>query len=856
MKVRSFKTLLFSGVSVLALSGEVAAQNFEETTSSIYVQDLANDAVILPKILSCILNQAGVGASNDLTNATWAALVNEKTCDLADNDGSYAKAVLKSSRASETTSQEVQGWMDTSLGEKIMMTASISQAPTETDPYGRYNVSFYRSNPNGGDASITADELSASSDPAMYGYAYIYEADDNIILDAVLKDSALESDMLIRSRAIAVGGDPDSIRYALEWDNNYRALKAVGTANAEKSFRYLLDYDTSEVVGAECTSRTNAWQNTWEMGIFDDVTGERVGLEFPSLSFNTADGYYGDVNSDWFWIDGEERDSLYPLNNTLTVTPMDGSEDKELIWSPSVLKAVVSAPYEPADGDTVEYWDGGDLYSASFNQTSGKFEYEDDNGIKSVPSNRQVWSHMRRMDVVISEDGSGAQVFTGKRRETALPSKSSYLFYENQIERTVDNPAKLYCVGWGCLDKNLNLDETEMASLINSEANQYGLPWNAFRNEQGRTDNTVYTYFLAPLSVEASSGLVAGALYYDADSSETLTTDDEPIYFDFRGNWNDDSFHNWDGSEASNLNAALEGKSVYFNLGFKLVDSTCDLSQGQSKFDAYNSCDPIHYEAHPRSGGYAYVKNADGSYYKFSEPMSLKLEDFNPETHDRNAGYAVSALENGYLPEMGTVLDGQWNPITNQNCDVSNWDQTFADDYMNGNRLPFDLTATVDGDSYCLVPVAPDYFEGQDFYFTYDGRVLHGPNGINNEFSDRFYQTVNLKTGAKLVDTTDPSKVYKVKPLFIDEYMQSITGEVEILGEDAIKAALDACSDEDLAFELTGANRNETMAGMLEDLPPAWFDDTYVKPAVNWSEKPDVSGSEICFVKDLEVTCP
>jgi len=853
---RSFKLLLLSGVSFLTFGGSVSAQNFEDTTSSIYVQDLANDALVLPKILSCILNQAGVGASDQLTNASWAALVNEKTCDLVDNDGSYAKAVLKSSRASATSPQEVQGWMDTSLGEKILMTASISQAPTQTDPYGRFNVSFYRVNPDDGDTLITSEELTEITDPVMYGYAYIYEESDDIVLDAVLKDTALEGDMLIRSRAVAVGGDTDNIRYALEWDNAWRALKAVGTTNASKSFRYLLDHDTSEVIGAECTSRTTAWQNTWEMGLFDDASGARVNLEFPSLSFNTADGYYGDVNADWLWIDGAERENLYPLNNKMSVAPMDGSEDKELIWTPGVLKEVVSAPYEPSDGDTVEYWDGGKKYSAEFNETSGKFEYVDNGTTKTVPSYRQVWSPMRRMDVVITEDNAGIQKFTGKRRETALPSKSSNLFFENGVERTVVNPAKLYCVGWGCLDKNLNLDETEMASLIISEADQNGLPWDAFRTEQGRSRDSVYTYFLAPLSVEPSSGLVAGALYYDVDASGTLTTSDEPLFFDFRGDWNDKEYTNWDGSEATNLNTALVGKELHFNLGFKLVDSTCDLSQGQSKFDAYNSCDAIHYEAHPRSGGYAYVKNADGSYYNFSKPIALKLENFSPADHDRNVGYADNALANGYLPEMGTVLDGYWNPITNQNCDVATWDQEFADAYMEGNLLPFSLTATIEGASYCLVPVAPDYFTGQDLYFQYDGRVLHGANGVGNDVTDRFYQTVNLKTGTKLVDMSDPNKVYKVKPLFIDEYMQSITGELEVIGAGPIQAALQACNDEGLAFELTGANSSDVMVDLLNNLPPAWFNEKYVKPGLNWDDKPVVSRGDNCFVKDLQVTCP
>ena len=151
MRKFSMKSLIWCAPMAALMAGPALATDYDDAMPSIYVQDAANEALMLPKILSCILDQAGVGASDKLTNANWAALVNEKTCDLGDSDTTtFAKAVLSSERASADTAQEVVGWMDTSMGEKMIMSAVLTEAPTEEDPFGRYSVTFYRANPEGG----------------------------------------------------------------------------------------------------------------------------------------------------------------------------------------------------------------------------------------------------------------------------------------------------------------------------------------------------------------------------------------------------------------------------------------------------------------------------------------------------------------------------------------------------------------------------------------------------------------------------------------------------------------------------------------------------------------------------------
>ena len=74
-------TILFG-----SLAGATSAANFENTKARIWVADTANQAVMLPRILSCILDQASVGKDDRLTNNAWLGMVNEQTCDLTDSD--------------------------------------------------------------------------------------------------------------------------------------------------------------------------------------------------------------------------------------------------------------------------------------------------------------------------------------------------------------------------------------------------------------------------------------------------------------------------------------------------------------------------------------------------------------------------------------------------------------------------------------------------------------------------------------------------------------------------------------------------------------------------------------------------
>lgn len=849
--------MLWSIPLAALFSSPSLASDFDDAYPSVYVDDLANEALMLPKILSCILSQAGVGSDNRLTNASWAALVNEQTCDLGESDlASFAKTVLTSSRASDSTPQEVTGWMDTSIGEKMVMSAVITQAPTLEDPFGRFTISFYRANPDGGDSVIDPSELDVENDKAMYGYAYVYADATDIIIDATYTDT-VEGDSQITAKAVINDGNPENVRYAIKMDQDWMSqpIKALGTTSADKSFRYLLD-DDNTAIGAECTSRSTSWQNTWQMGVYDSETGAKVDLEFPSLAFNTEEGNYGDVNSEWFWIDPAERFSLTPTNNELNFTPMKQSGNKTLVWTPSDLQTIATISYVPMDGDTVNYWtwnsetSTGSEVVAVF-ETDGFYYGEN----QAVPSFRTVWSHQYDMNVYISEDDNGDQSYVGKRNVKVAPSEDNELFYENSVERAATNAAKLHCVGWSCPDKNLGLSADEINELL--EANNGNLPWDVFHTTDRNADS-LYTYFLAPLALEENSELTAGALYFDANDSGSLDTGDEPVMFNFRMEWSDNAIYEWDGTKHEELTATLAStNSPWLGFYFDLVSDDCNLNVvGSDANQLFEMCDKIKYHHNP-SNGYAYVRNADGSYYLFSDPITMKLENFDPENHDRNNNFVAEALANGGLPEIGTVLDGNWNPLTGKNCDVETWETEYTT--LTNQTLEIDLVYE-DPDTereYCMVPVSPDYFAGKTFYLNYDGRSLQGINGVNNVISDRFYQMINLKSGTVLVDVNDQNKSYKVKPVYVDEYLQNLTQNFDPAEGGAIAAAKLACSGEGIVFELdeNTADGSE-MLSLLAGLPPAWFDDEYIKPSIAWSERPTLSPEGSCFVKDQDVTCP
>ena len=877
-----------AALSVNIVGNKALAENVSNISTTYYVDDTANMSVMLPRILACILDQSGVGADERLTKATWAGLIDETLCNIGGDDGvvTYAKTVISSDRASENTPQVLNGWMDTSMKEKMIMDVVLNQGPTALDPYGRFKISFYRVNPDLTDPTKDITTVSDLADiendnVAMYGFVYVYGSGDDIVLDSVLKDTTAMGGTNLRSKVVIVGGDTDNVRYAVNIENQNRpTVTALGATSADKTFRYLLA--NGQPAGAECKSRNLTLKNAWNNALYSSSNGEILELENPSFSFTDPSGNYGDVNSNWFWIEGDGKLALTPSQNEMSVTTNSG-ESKTLLWMPGDFSQETTYSYTPSVGDSFSAWDANALTDVTYifveDQTLGNHFYK--NGVANlankVADRRRGYSRQFDMNVEIAPDGNGGRIYTRSKNRKIQPKPNDGIFYDGNSLRTLGNEAKLICAGWNCPTKNLGMSSSDLATHISGYSDNNvsnWSEWSTFHDVNGQPDD-VHTYFVAPLVLPSSSGLTPGALYLDDPVNGTqgvLDASDDPVYFNFKKDGRTGAIYNWDGTRATSLETQLarvpnnDWTGFYFDLA---LSSTCDLSNvaQNQEYEEFQKCDKIRYHTNSYDGNVA-VKNADGSFYNFSDSIVLKLDNFNPSIHDMNKNYLADALGLSALPEIGTVRDGEWNPLTGTSCDVSSWANDFASLYPTLNNILVQAgIPLVDGvDNYCLVPVTPQYFAGQDRYFNFDGRMLHVNVGLNSYYSDKWYSLINLESGVELTDASNGANRYKVKPISVDEVMQNLTTNLDPFDQNAISDSIAACGTLDdndpaeIVFDLvnnTTPAKKAVMMDLYNSLPTAAFGDTYARPTTLWSERPSgISPSNACFVKNKKVACP
>jgi hypothetical protein len=570
----------------------------------------------------------------------------------------------------------------------------------------------------------------------------------------------------------------------------------------------------------------------------------------------------------------------------MSVTTNSGAT-KSLVWMPGDFSEETTYSYTPSAGETFTAWDSNAQANVTYifveDQNLGDHFYK--NGIVNqaniISENRRGYSRQFDMNITIAPDGNGGRTYTRSKYQKMQPKLNDEIFYDGNSLRTLGNEAKLVCAGWQCPTKNMGMSSSDLANHISSYADNNvsnWSEWSTFHDANQQPDD-VQTYFVAPLVLPSGSGLTAGALYFDDPVNGTqgqLDTNDDPVYFNFKKDGRTGEIYNWDGTRAASLETQLarvvdnggnDWTGFYFDLA---LATTCDLTNvaQNQKYEEFEKCDnKITYHTNAYDGGVA-VKNADGSFYNFSDSIILKLDNFNPSVQDMNRTYLTDALNVNALPELGTVRNGEWNPLTGNNCNTNTWENEFATLFpaLNNIILQAGIPLKDTVEDYCIVPVTPQYFTGQDRYFEFDGRMLHVNVGLHNYYSDKWYSLINLESGVELTDAANGANRYKVKAISVDEILQNLTTNLDPFDQNAIGDSISACGTLDdndpseIVFDLVN-NTTPAKSGIMTDLynalPAAAFDATYARPTTLWSERPsDITPSNSCFVKNKEVACP
>ena len=108
-------------------------------------EDQANDFIMMPNAFACIISNSGADVN---ANEDWTALISEVECGLADIDPrkksvSLSAAAMTSSRASNSTPQEVTAFFNATGGMRYITDVVLSNSAETVAPFGEWYFAYY-----------------------------------------------------------------------------------------------------------------------------------------------------------------------------------------------------------------------------------------------------------------------------------------------------------------------------------------------------------------------------------------------------------------------------------------------------------------------------------------------------------------------------------------------------------------------------------------------------------------------------------------------------------------------------------------------------------------------------------------
>ena len=855
------KILGIAGV-LLASGMSVSAQEFNPPLNSdyvldqtrVYVDDQLNSLTRLPSDLNCVLKNIGLGNVN-LVNRIWNASYPEASCHNPDWEGTV-KVVVSSSRASNSTPQELIAWMSfESAPIKYIMTLTMYESPEAVPPFGEFDMKFYQSTNDNAVPTTHADMASVSARAEENG-VLLYSKRNNRQRDQYSNVKVLfrndGSDIKI------VGED----RYPNRTPAN---MSLIGLASENYVQASLADGSFKS-----CKSRDVNYAKTWNYNLYDFETGSKIELENGTvrIKFLEDDGTEaeygrGQVSSSTYWFKDRRRgsvaNSVFPAINEIS------EENLSVVWAPAQLSEIRMLDVDASTSDLKLVGWCGDDYPVSYNATEKVLAYEDQtidpsncggsvrvkNNIKYLPvyaEGRDIFSKLYDAKVSFkpSPENQGTDyemVHPIGRVNVKLPLTVDAELLSGQ------SVTPMVCVNdWNCPHVKAGVNEGAFGAdnfdyLMNADGLVEIDSWEKFEelfypHTQVRDDyKASHRYVLTPLDTSAlPDGTLPGTLYYDSNSNGLLDDGEKPIMTNLQ-HIHRKLEENGEVSEYPDVDEYINGatgenitqlvSSQHENdlprFDFNVVslndfEAGCDGLDSEGEADhSFKLCDTkIAYRSGPKEWHQQYyLKNDNG--FIVQAPSLPVIYEFNP-VDDLNAGYndAIQALGGNRLTV--TYADGDWNDFT--------WDICQSD---NG--------------SGCTQEIGPEVMEGQVRMMNFAGSefdVIPGARiTMPGSNSAEWVPGVNFKNGTVFTDVFDPTKKYVLKQVDYDQKLGALDNST--------------CSDVSNGVAYNTINDEVFVGFQTEDLPALNFDDELSEMPI-WANRPAAEADlSVCYVNEGEL---
>jgi hypothetical protein len=519
-------SLFYSLLLIISLNPSYAAYNdagtdYSNASVEEWTEDSANELISLPNSFACIIrNSRGDLAQH--VNGNWQALIDEAACGLSSDNSqggkSLAKTILTSSRASNTSPQEVTAWFLSSSSDRYIANITVTSDAETAPPFGEWYFSFYREREgaNGSSVDLTIDNLNSTDN----GFTSISQSGDDMTIDiAEMYTESGYSQTQAASFSI-VNGDADTVKFlgksTVVQGVNTTISGTAGQTNAD--YYYKASVDSSGAVDTssdQCLSRGTKWANNFDYKIFNATTGAAVTLN-AGYGFETTDGTRGYIGSWGTWFDNDV-DPFSPSSPSVSATKNSDDTSVTFYWSPGRLSSLTEVTEALSDGDSFRW----ESYFATWDAANSRFDLVDDSGnsrgtltgndVATSPWKGYMWSDLKRTSVKWTGTGSTNISFYVKSSVNATSSMSS------------DTSTTFYCVDSDCpgsTSGGANYTKMSYSDFVNQGSDGF---------MQGST-NDLYFY----TGKTPGGSYEPFTMYHDTDDSGDLSTSDTPLRFDFK----------------------------------------------------------------------------------------------------------------------------------------------------------------------------------------------------------------------------------------------------------------------------------------------------------------------------------
>jgi len=703
--------LLFFSNSATAAYND-AGTDYSNAGVEEWTEDSANELISLVNSFACIIRNSR-GDLAEHVNGSWQALIDEAACGLAEDNSqggkSLAKVMLNSSRASDSSPQEVTAWFLSSSSDRYIANITMTSDAETLPPFGEWYFSFYkeRDGANGSSVDLTLDNLSTADN----GFTNIYQSGDDIKIDIAERFLDTSYSQTQGANFTIVNGDADTVKFlgkstTVSGGGSPTITGTVGQTNA--NYYYKATVNSAGVVDTstdQCLSRGTKWANNFDYKIYNASTGAAISLN-AGFGFETAAGTRGYIGSWGTWFDND-ADPFSPSSPSVSATKNSDSTSVSFYWSPGKLSSLTEVTEALSDGDSFRW----QSYFATWDAANSRFDLVDEGGtsqgtlsgsdVVTNPWKGYMWSDLKRTGVRWTGTGSTNISFYVRSYVDATSSLSSA------------TSTTFYCV------------ESECPGSTSGGANYTKMSYNDFVAQgtdgfMNGSTNDLYFY----TGKTPGGNYEPFTMYHDTDDSGALSTSDTPIRFDFKvsNQGNEYTLYSDDSTGSFSTNNWPQ-KGFNFILKSEVDSSVCSLGSP-------DACTDYEWE----TGAYQwqhYVMMYDSSDTgtKLDEPIKF------------NYTFADTSDVNNALGDSGSGLTF-----------------TTTSDYN-----PVKSLCTLSSGTYTCPNIKPDDLDGRKFLLEYDGENLQGLPGVDAQGANNtmWLKLINLADGTTLTDTEGNSYVTK-----------------------------------------------------------------------------------------------